>query len=98
MAVSNETLKVKYDCNGSVVNFPVTIAYTKEEDLKVVRYDSTAMKEVVLQNITDYAISGGDVVTVDTFPAGDTITIGRDIPLTQDIDLQDNASINPATF
>jgi len=95
MAISNETLRVDYDCDGAVTEFPITIAYINDEDLKVVHYDDDAGEEYTLTLNTQYTISGGNVVTTLTYPAGDRIAISRDMALTQPIDLQAGDDMDP---
>jgi len=91
MTVSSEVYRNQYSCNGSQTEFPYTFRILDEEHLKVVLTDSGGT-ETVLTLTTDYTVSGvgdasgGNVTTVETYASGNTITIVRDVPLTQETD------------
>lgn len=98
MAINNETLRVVYDCDGVATEFPITISYLQDEDLRVVHYDDDAGAEYTLALGVGYTVSGGNVVTAETLPVGDKILIGRDISLVQPIDLTAGDDMDPETI
>jgi hypothetical protein len=90
MSVTSETSKVKYNCNGSTVNFPITFAILETSHIKVIHFDFSTGLEAELSTPAEYSVVGSDVVTVATYPTNDTLTIIRDVPVTQEVDLIDN--------
>lgn len=93
--VPTVTVRKQYACNNSVVEFVFDIVFFETTDL-VVEHLSAAGVKTTLVETDDYSVSGdevsgrypdgGTVTTVATYPTGDTITITREIPLTQLVD------------
>ncbi len=95
MAVSNTTLRSPdsggYACNGSTTDFTGNFRLLAEGDVKVILADSDGA-ETTLTLTTEYTVSptGGSypadsftVTTVSTYASGNTITLIREMDLTQ---------------
>jgi hypothetical protein len=89
--VSSSTSRVSYDCNGSTVDFAFTFGVGATDEISVILTDSGG-SETTLTETTNYTVSctnmdcesGGTVTTVSTYASGNTITILRDVPITQE--------------
>ena len=101
MTVSSTTNKVSYNGNGSTTVFAYTFKTFDQDDLTVI-IRSAAGTETTKTLTTDYTVSGvgatsGGNVTMLTAPAaGQTITVLREQPLQQGLDLVPNDPF-PAT-
>ena len=95
MTVSSSTSKVSYNGNGSTTVFAYTFKVFDQDDLTVIVRSSTGT-ETTQTITTNYTVSGvgdanGGNVTMVTAPAsGETLTILREQPLTQGLDLVPN--------
>jgi hypothetical protein len=95
MTVSSSTSKVSYNGNGSTTVFAYTFKVFDQDDLTVIARSSTGT-ETTQTITTNYTVSGvgdanGGNVTMVTAPAsGETLTILREQPLTQGLDLVPN--------
>ncbi len=91
--VATSTSRVKYNCNGSVTAFAFTFGVGATSELQVI-LTSAEGAEITLTETTNYTVactnndctSGGTVTTVATYATGNTITILRNVPLTQEAD------------
>lgn len=95
MTVVSENKKDQYNCDDSQTVFPYTFLILAETHLKVVHCDADG-DETELILTTDYTVSGvgeasgGNVTTVETYPVLTTLTITRNVPLTQEMDYIEN--------
>ena len=95
MTVSSSTSKVSYNGNGSTTVFAYTFKVFDQDDLTVIVRSATGT-ETTQTITTNYTVSGvgdagGGNVTMGTPPAsGETLTILREQPLTQGLDLVPN--------
>ena len=95
MTVSSSTSKVQYNGNGSLTVFAYTFRVFDQDDLTVIIRSANGT-ETTKSIGTHYTVSGvgdagGGNVTMLTAPAsGETITILREQPLTQGLDLVPN--------
>lgn len=95
MTVSSSTSKVQYNGDGSTTVFAYTFKVFDQDDLTVIIRSSLGT-ETTKTITTDYTVSGvgeagGGNVTMLTAPAsGETITILREQPLAQGLDLVPN--------
>lgn len=94
MTIASETRRSgPYNGNGSTTVFAYGFRIVDEAHLEVVKL-GTDGTETILTITTDYTVSGvgdsgGGSITMTAAPAtGETITIIRKVPLTQEIDLQ----------
>ncbi len=96
MTVSSETAKVTYNGDGSTSSFSVTFYFLDTSDVKVIHRDAGG-NETTWTEGSQYALTGagaqsGGTVTVSTSPAdytpaaGETLTIKRNLDLTQETD------------
>jgi len=103
MTVSSSTSRVSYNGNGSTTVFAYTFKVLDQDDLTVILRSSNGT-ETVQTLTTHYTVSGvgdagGGNVTMLTAPAsGETITILREQPLTQGLDLVPNDPFPAATL
>jgi microcystin-dependent protein len=106
MSVSNTTNRTaQLACNGSVQAFSFTFPIIATSDLKVI-LTSAAGVDTVLTETTHYSVSavnndyssGGTVTTVATYASGNTITIARNVPLTQVSDFTEGMPTLYETF
>ena len=96
MTVSSETAKVTYNGDGSTSSFSVTFYFLDTSDVKVIHRDAdgneTTWTEGSQYTLTGAGAQSGGTVTVSTGPtdytpaSGETLTIKRDLDLTQETD------------
>ena len=96
MTVSSEVKRKDYAGNGSTNNFATVFRFLQNSDVKVIlTVDSTGV-ETVQTEITNYTLTGdgndlgGTVVMIIAPATGVTLTIKRDVPLTQGTDYVEN--------
>jgi len=98
MTVTSENRRNQYTITGAQVVFPYTFRILDKEHLLVL-HTTAAGVETELTLTTNYTVSGvgetggGNVTTCgddSPYPTGDTITIIRDVPMTQLIDYVEN--------
>lgn len=101
MTITAQTSKTgPYNGNGTTTVFSYTFEVQDEAHLVVTLADATGVETVQVLN-TDYTVSGvgnanGGQITMTSPPAtGYTLTIFRDVPLTQDVDLENRRSVAP---
>lgn len=93
------------ECNGSTREFPFTFPILTTSDVKVILTSPTGT-DTVLTETTHYVVSavnddyssGGTVTTVATYASGNTITIARNVPLTQAADFTEGMPTLYETF
>ncbi len=96
MTVSSETKRADYVGNGSTQLFATQFRFLQNSDVKVILTVTATGVETVQTEITNYTLSGvgldaGGTVTMLTAPAtGETLTIKRDVSLTQGTDYVEN--------
>lgn len=103
--VSSSTSRVQYNCNGSLTGFAFTFNAGSTDDVKVILTDSSG-GETTLTETTNYTVSctnndcsaGGTVTTVSTYASGYTITLLRDVDITQESDFTENQPTLYETF
>jgi len=91
--ISSSSNKVQYNCDGSTTEFTFSFPILQSSDLVVILTDSDG-NETILTETTNYTVSatgndyssGGKITTVETYASGYTITIVREVPLTQETD------------
>lgn len=104
MTVASETNRSgPYSGNGVTTVFPYGFRILSDQHLRVIRTDA-AGNETTLTLSTHYTVSGvgssgGGSVTTLTAPAtGETITILRDMPFTQETDLENQGAYYAETI
>jgi len=101
MTITAQTSKTgPYNGNGTTTVFSYTFEVQDEAHLVVTLADATGVETVQVLN-TDYTVSGvgnpgGGQITMTTAPAASyTLTISRNVPITQEIDLENRRSVAP---
>lgn len=101
MTITAQTSKTgPYSGNGTTTVFSYTFEVQDEAHLVVTLADSQGVETVQVLN-TDYTVSGvgnanGGQITMVVAPAtGSTLTISRNIPITQEVDLENRRSVAP---
>lgn len=95
MTVSSTTARVSYSGNGSTTAFAASFYFLANSHLKVILRNALGVETVQVLN-TDYTVTGagnpagGTVTMVVAPPTGTTLTIARNVPLTQEVDYQPN--------
>jgi hypothetical protein len=97
--------KVQYDCDGVETDFDFTFKIFNKTDIRVIIADTDGV-ETELIYITDFSVhainnnftSGGTVTTVATYSSEYTITIIREVELTQESDYVENESHPAAVY
>ncbi len=97
MTVSSQVSKINYAGNDATTAFATTFYFILNSHLKVIlTVDATGVETVQAEG-TEYTVTGAGekdasgIVTMITAPAtGETLTIKRDMPLTQGIDFVNN--------
>ncbi len=102
MALQNTSNKVQYNCDGVQTEFSFTFPIFQSSDIYVVLTDPDGNETILTEN-TDYTVTaatngfenGGKITTASTYASGYTITIVREVPLTQETDFR-NKDVLPA--
>lgn len=101
MTITAQTSKTgPYNGSGTTTVFSYTFEVQDETHLVVTLADAAGGETVQVLN-TDYTVSGvgnagGGQITMTTAPAsGYTLTISRDVPITQEVDLENRRSVAP---
>jgi len=96
MTVSSEVKRSDFAGNGSTTAFATGFRFLQNSDIKVIQtVDSTGVETVQVE-ITNYTLTGagfdagGTVTMLIAPPTGTTLTIKRDVPLTQGTDYIEN--------
>ncbi len=103
MTVSSSTAKVSYSGNGSTQAFAVPFYFLANSQLLVVLRSSAGIETTQVLG-TNYTVTGagvltGGTVTMTVAPAsGTTLSISRNVPLTQETDLQPNDRLPAETL
>lgn len=103
MTVSSSTARVSYSGNGSTQAFAVPFYFLANNQLLVVLRSSTGVETTQVLG-TNYTVTGagvltGGTVTMTVAPAsGTTLVISRNVPLTQETDLQPNDRLPAETL
>ena len=78
----------KYGCNGSTVKFSFNWKIIEPEDLIVLLEDVLTLEQVKLVDGVDYTLEfgdvGGEITTLQKYPAGKDIIIAREVSRYQD--------------
>jgi hypothetical protein len=96
MTVSSETKRADYTGNGSTTNFATVFRFLQNSDVKVILTVTATGTETVQTETTNYTLvgagldGGGTVTMLVAPPSGTTLTIKRDVPLTQGTDYVEN--------
>lgn len=88
MTVSSDSSRVEYSTNGTTGPFSVTFQFLDDTHLAVTYTDSLDVEYQLTLNV-DFTLTGSLLYTTTSYPVGGTLTIQRDIPLTQELDLRD---------
>lgn len=99
MTVPSTVNRVSYACDGLTNAFPYPFKIFQEEDLLVI-LRSAAGVETTLSLAADYAVSGagsdagGNVTTVATYAAGNTLLLKRQLDILQETDYINGSAFN----
>ena len=92
MSIQTETSRIQYAGNNSTITlYPIPFLFFADADIGVVVTDSAGV-ETVLALTTDFTLTGagneagGDMATVAAVPTTSTVTIFRDVEVTQELD------------
>lgn len=98
MTVASETNRSgPYSGNGVTTVFAYGFRIVDQSHLQVIRTDATG-DEATLSLSTDYTVSGvgsaggGSITLTTALPSGNTVTILRNIPFTQETDLENQGA------
>jgi hypothetical protein len=94
MAINDVATGLVYNCDGATVLFPITYPYLEDANVEVIHLDGATNVSTTLVIGTDYTVANDEVQTVETYPLGDKIFLGLDMPLTQTVDLLEKGSIS----
>lgn len=98
MTVSSTTNRIQYNTNGTTGPWTVPYVFLEDEHLAVT-YTTSGGVETALTLSTHYSVTGagdpagGTVTTVTAYASGGTLTILRDVPATQELDLVDGDAL-----
>jgi hypothetical protein len=111
MSLSTQTNKQSYSDPAGTTSFEFGISYFDNSDIQLTIESALGVIVEYDQDTPDYAVvatngdtNNGCTVTLDgtTFPsgttAGDTVVISRQVPYTQEYDLQNGSSIDPTAL
>lgn len=94
MTVSTTDRRVQYSTNGTTGPFTVNFPFLASAHLAVTHTDSGGTETLLTLNV-DYTVSGADVFTTVAYAAGGSITINREIPILQELDLGNGDAFPP---
>ena len=95
MTVSSSNNRDDYAGNGSTTSFAVTFRFLQNSDVKATIRDSSGGETLQVET-TNYTLTGagdaggGTLVMLVAPPTGETLTILRDVPATQETDYVEN--------
>ena len=103
--VSSNTSRVKYTCSGGS-SYAFTFGVSATSEIQVIKTLTSTAVETVLTETTDYTVSatnndyssGGTVATTVACATGYSLTIVRNVPLTQDSDFVEGQPTLYETF
>jgi hypothetical protein len=100
MTVETTLTKVQYAGNGAATEFPVPFTYSRAADLRLILSDAAGSETVVADNFQVNVNGSGNTSVVcpvsgSPLPPGTKLTIYRDTPQTQIVDLIDGGDFNP---
>jgi hypothetical protein len=100
MTVETTLTKARYAGNGAATEFPVPFAYSRAADLRLVLSDAAGNETPVADNYRVDVNPSGDAsvaypVSGSPLPPGVTLTVYRDTPQTQIVDLIDGGDFDP---
>ena len=100
MTVESTQTKAIYEGNGSTTIFPVPFAYSRTDDIKLVFTDTENVDSDVTSNYTVTMTESGDTsvvypVTGQPIKMGTRLTVYRDTPQKQIVDLIYGGAFNP---
>ena len=101
--VSTTSSRIQYNCDGATVAYIYDFKIYEDNDIDVVTADSSLSEATLILN-TDYTVSGagdtgGGTVTLtsgETCASNYTITLLRNIDITQDTDFTDGSTLTAA--
>lgn len=100
MSVENTTTKVIYNGNGMTTEWPVPFPYSKTEDIRLLLTEANGAETEITENFRVNVTDNGD--TSVTYPlsgrpikAGVKLTVYRDTPRTQIVDLIYGGAFSP---
>lgn len=104
--VADSTSRAQYNCNGVTTGFAFTFNAGGTDELRVIKAVTATGAETELASGSGYSVSctngdcssGGTVTVVDTCASGSTITILRDVDLTQETDYTEGMPALYETF
>lgn len=96
--ITDAACRVEHSCNGSATEFAFTFPIINTSDMKVYHRNDSTGAETLLTEAKNYSVSatnndytnGGTVTTVSTYAKGITLVLLRDIPDSQQTDLEDS--------
>ena len=94
MTVPSEQSRIQYTTDGTSVSFPVPFRFLNATHLQVARQHNDEAS--ILELGVDYSVSGdgnqagGLITTTTALPSGDTLSIERVVPITQETAYQRN--------
>jgi hypothetical protein len=105
MSLSTQTNKQSYSPAGGTTSFDFNITYFDDTDI-VVTIEDVAGEITEFVNETGFSVTatngdpsnGATIVLSVATTAGDTVVISRQVPYTQEYDLQDGSSIDPTAL
>lgn len=102
MTISTTVNKNSFNGNDSATTFDTTFKFFDSTELTVILTDTGDLDTTLVES-TDYTVSGGDgstgtityPVSGDPLATGEVLTVIRDVPTTQDLDLLNGGAWNP---
>ncbi len=99
--VTVETSRLQYTCNGTTTTYAYTFEILEDDDLLAIATTSAGVESTLVLN-TDYTVSGAGVSTGGNLvltagskcPSGSTLTLLRNIELTQETDYVDGEAFS----
>ena len=100
MTVESTIIKIIYQGNGAAREFPVPFAFSRAEDLRLLRTDAAGKDTPITSDFqVDINTAGNTSVTYPLngppLPAGERLTIFRETPRTQIVNLISGGDFNP---
>lgn len=100
MTVESTITKQIYEGNGSTTIFPVPFKYSRTDNVKLVYADAAGFESAITSNYAFTVATNGDTsviypVTGIPVPMGARLTVYRDTPQTQIVDLIYGGAFNP---
>lgn len=93
MSISSEVSRNEYLGNGVATSFAITFPFFSSNDLKVIKRLTDGTQSTL--DVSDYTVTGTNLILPTALPSGEKIVILRDISFTQETEFRNQGEFYP---